>query len=400
MTLKQQIHIEQAKTIPTFRKKFEIVERKGIGHPDTMCDLIMESIEIKLSKLYLKETGSIQHHNLDKALLVAGQTENKFGGGRVLKPMKMIIGNSVTLTKSITKHKIEELATSTANSWFEDNLQFVKRKHLKYQFEMGHASQELRTIFDKKQDIGANDTSALVGYSPITPTEMAVLETEKFLNSKKFKKEFKESGEDIKVMGFRNDKSLDFTIAMAFVDLHVTSEKHYFKRKKEMIQALEEFHKEKEFFDRPNIVINNLDKESHGIQGLYLTVLGTSADSSDSGEVGRGNRANQLISLNRPSGSEAIAGKNSVSHIGKIYNMLCFKMADDIYKKLPGVDEVYVWMYNTIGSPISQPRAVVVQPIAKRGTIQKSEINRIVEENLDKIDEFCKGLMTGKQPVA
>lgn len=399
MTLKHQIYIESAKIVPTFHKKFEIVERKGIGHPDTMCDLIMESIEIKLSKLYLKETGSIQHHNLDKALLVAGQTENKFGGGKVLKPMKMIIGDRVTLTKSITASKIKKLAASTANSWFEDNLRFVKRKHLKYQFEIGHASQELRTIFDKKQNIGANDTSALVGYSPITPTERAVLETEKFLNSKKFKKEFKESGEDIKVMGFRNDKSLDLTIAMAFIDLHVESEKQYFKRKKEMIEVLEEFHGQKEFFYKPNIVINNLDREDQGIQGLYLTVLGTSADSSDSGEVGRGNRANQLISLNRPSGSEAIAGKNSISHIGKIYNILCFKMAEDIYKKLSGIDEVYVWMYNTIGSPISQPKAVVVQPITKH-TIQKSEINKIVEENLSQIDKFCKDLMTGMYPIA
>ncbi|MDE1843865.1 MAG: methionine adenosyltransferase [Thaumarchaeota archaeon] len=400
MNLKNRIYIEPTKIFPTFRKKFEIVERKGVGHPDTMCDLIMESIEIKLSKLYLKETGYIQHHNLDKALLVAGQTENRFGGGRVLKPMKMIIGDRVTITKNITSTKIERLASGTANSWLEDNLRFVKRKDIRYQFEFGHASEELRSLFDKKQDVGANDTSALVGYAPITPTEKTVLETERFLNSKKFKKEFKESGEDIKVMGFRHGKSLDLTIAMAFVDSYVESEKQYFKRKKEMVQALEEFHADNTLFKKPNIIINNLDKENQGIRGLYLTVLGTSADSADSGEVGRGNRANQVISLNRPSGSEAIAGKNSVTHIGKIYNKLCFKMAEEIYQKLSGIDEVYIWMYNVIGNPISQPSAVVVQPVTKQGKVHESDINRIIQENLSKIDEFCKDLMTGRHTIA
>ncbi len=399
MSLKCPIQIETAKSVPTFRKKFEIVERKGIGHPDTICDLVMESIENKLSKLYLKETGSIQHHNLDKALLVAGQTENKFGGGKVLKPMKMIIGDRITLTKKITRQKIEELSSTTANSWFEDNLRFVKKNNIEYQFEFGHASEELRTLFDKKQNIGSNDTSALVGYFPITPTEKIVLETERFLNSKKFKKEFVESGEDIKVMGFRNDISLDLTVSMAFVDSYVESENHYFKRKKEMVCALEEFHSGKTSFKKLKITINNLDKENQGMKGLYLTVLGTSADSSDSGEVGRGNRANQLISLSRPSGSEAIAGKNSVSHIGKIYSILCFKMAKEIYEKFSGMDEVYVWMYNVIGDPISQPKAVIVQPITKKN-IRESKIDKIIQENLSNIDDFCKDLMNGKYVVA
>ena len=28
--------------IPAFKKRFEIVERKGKGHPDTICDLVMD----------------------------------------------------------------------------------------------------------------------------------------------------------------------------------------------------------------------------------------------------------------------------------------------------------------------------------------------------------------------
>jgi S-adenosylmethionine synthetase len=395
------IFIERTKVIPTFERKFEIVERKGIGHPDTICDLVMDEISIELSKMYLKKTGSIQHHNLDKALLVAGQTENRFGGGKVTKPMKLVIGDRATFTPTFPRSKIEEIAIKTANSWFKNNLRFIKKNNIKYHFELGSASPQLQSIFKDREEIRSNDTSALVGYAPLTKTETAVLDTERYLNSKKFKSEFQESGEDIKVMGFRNENQLDLTVAMAFVDLYVNSEDHYFKRKSEMVQALTEFHRNKGYFDHVNLVINNLDRKGVGMRGLYLTVLGTSADCSDSGQVGRGNRANQLISLNRPAGSEATAGKNSVSHIGKIYSIMCFNLAKAIYENVTGMDEVYVWMYNLIGNPVDKPKAVIVQPVAKQKIkVEASEINKIIEEKLAKMDDFCKQLMSGKIKVA
>lgn len=396
---KSDIFIQQSRDTPTFDKRFEIVERKGIGHPDTICDLVMEEIEVSLSKLYFDTTGTVQHHNLDKALLVAGQSENRFGGGKLTRPLKLILGDRVTTCKSISMDKIQDTAVKTATSWFENHLRFVKKEHVQYQFEIGQASQELRSIFEESV-IGSNDTSALVGYAPLTQTEDAVLQTERYLNSKKFKSEFKESGEDVKVMGFRKDDSLELTVAMAFVDSYVLSEQSYFKRKKEIVQAIVDLHNKLGKFRTVKVDLNNLDRNGLGLKGMYLTVLGTSADSSDSGQVGRGNRANGLISLSRPSGSEAVAGKNSVSHIGKIYNILCFKMADEIHKGVPGIDEVFVWMYNTIGSPVNQPKAIVVQPISRKEIPQVSKINNIIEENLSKMDDFCKYLISGKALVA
>ncbi len=397
---KSNIFVERSGDIPTFEKRFEIVERKGGGHPDTICDPVMEEVEISLSKLYLQKTGVIQHHNMDKAVLVAGQSINRFGGGKITRPIKLILGDRATFCEGVSRTQIKEMITKTATSWFESHLRFVKEEHLQYQLEIGQASQELRSIFGTSKEIGANDTSALVGYAPLTETENAVLQTEKYLNSKKFKSEFKESGEDVKVMGFRKNDSLELTIAMAFVDSYVSSEQNYFQRKNDIIQAISEFHKKLGKFRDVKIVLNNLDKKGMGLDGLYITVLGTSADSSDSGQVGRGNRANQLISLSRPSSSESIAGKNSVSHIGKIYNMLCFKLADEICNKVSGIDEVFVWMYNTIGQPINHPKAVVVQPLTRQETLQVSEINNIIEENLSKMDDFCSYLMSGKAMVA
>ncbi len=383
--------------IPTFKKRFEFVERKGIGHPDTICDLVMDQISVELSKLYLKETGAIQHHNMDKSMLVAGQTENKFGGGKVTKPMKFVIGDRATFEAKGKKLLIEDLAVTTAKSWFENNLRYVQDEHIQYQLEIGTSSQELCSIFKTSESFVANDTSTLVGYAPFTKTESAVLETEQYINSKKFKTEFPESGEDVKVMGFRKKNDLEVTIAIAFVDSYVNSEAHYFTRKNEMKQSIDEFHKGGDF-DKVNISINNLDSKNKGFEGLYLTVLGTSADSADSGQVGRGNMVNRVISPCRPAGAEAIAGKNPVSHIGKIYNAMSFKLAEQIHNDLPDI-EVLVWMYNVIGKPVNEPQAIVVQPISENKldvSKLKNQINEIVEKNLDKMNEFCMDLALGK----
>jgi len=399
--MSSRIFVETIKGLPTFEKRFEIVERKGIGHPDTICDLVMNQVSIELTKMYLKETDAIQHHNMDKSMLVAGQSEIKFGGGNITKQMKLVIGDRATFEVKGQKLPVEDIAISTAKKWFDNNLRYVKDEHVKYQLEIGTSSHELRSIFDNPKSFVANDTSALVGYAPFTKTESAVLETEQYINSQKFKKEFPESGEDVKVMGFRNENNLELTIAMAFVDSHVESEGKYFKRKEEMHQAISEFHKKSDF-GKIEISMNNLDVKNSGINGIYLTVLGTSADNADSGEVGRGNMANRVISLSRPAGSEATAGKNPVSHIGKIYNALSFRIAEEIQKTLPEMDEVLVWMYNIIGKPVNDPRAVIVQPISNKeldATKFESSIEEIVDKNLDNIDEFCMQLASGKIDV-
>ena len=54
---------------------FEVVERKGIGHPDTLADGISESISRELCNQYLEEFGQILHHNVDKVLIIAGKSQ-------------------------------------------------------------------------------------------------------------------------------------------------------------------------------------------------------------------------------------------------------------------------------------------------------------------------------------
>jgi len=252
--------------------------------------------------------------------------------------------------------------------------------------------------------IGANDTSAAVGYAPLTDTERLVLATEHYINSPEFKKVYPEVGEDIKVMGMRRFRELTLTIAMAFVDKLVASEKAYFARKAEIKKAIEDFVAGQGCnFSKVTIDINTLDVPGRGADGMYLTVLGTSAEGGDCGQVGRGNKVNGVIALNRPMNSEAAAGKNPVAHVGKIYSLLTHDIARTIYDNVPGIGEVYVWLCSQIGHPIDRPliasAQLILNPSTKLEEVRQP-VEAIMEKELANIYHFTERLTRGEFTVA
>jgi S-adenosylmethionine synthetase len=389
---------------PVEDQPIEICERKGVGHPDSICDSMMDNISVALSKEYLKRFGTIMHHNIDKGLLVAGEVECKFGGGRVVQPMLVVFGDRATFTVGADTVPVEDIVRDTAKTWFKQNLRMVNpEEHVRYQIELKRGSDALTDIFKRKgKYLGANDTSAAVGFAPMTMTERTVLETERFLNSADFKKRYPEVGEDIKVMGMRKNKHLNLTIAVAFVDRYVNGEASYFKRKDEVKQEVLGFVHSNTRLDSVDVNINTADLPARGLPGLYLTVLGTSADGADCGQVGRGNRVNGIIPLNRPTCSEAAAGKNPASHVGKIYNLLTYQIANRIQRETSGVREVYVWLLSEIGRPINEPKIASVQLVLDEGTALKeisSSVEELVSAELSDIDKFSDQLAHGRIPV-
>ncbi len=398
------IMINELKKVALEDQKTEICERKGLGHPDYICDDVMNEVSVALSKEYLKRFGRIMHHNIDKGLLAAGETEVKLGGGEVLKPMLMVFGDRATFEVGEETVPVEEIAITTAKEWFKKNMRYVEpERHVRYQVELKRGAASLIDIFHRGgKYLGANDTSAAVGFAPLSQTENIVLETEKLLNSESFKREHPESGEDIKVMGLRQNQNLHLTVSMAFVDRFIDSEETYFKKKAEILEETKQFVDSKVDMKNVTVDLNTLDEGGRGLGGMYLTVLGTSADGGDCGQVGRGNRVNGIIPMNRPTSSEAAAGKNPVSHVGKIYNALTYRMASQIYQEVPGVREVYVWLLSQIGQPINRPMITNAQLVLKKGTSLESvhkDVKDVIESELDKIDVFCEDLAFGRITV-
>ncbi len=361
----------------------------------------MNQISIDLSKEYLKRFDTVLHHNVDKSLLAAGVATPKFKGGKVIEPMKFVFGDRATFKVGEEEIPVNEIAVKSASNWIKKNLRFVDpEKQVVYQSEIKPGSIALADIFDRKGEyLGANDTSAAVGYAPFTSTERIILDLEKHLNSPSFKKSFPESGEDIKLMGLRKRDHLNITVAMAMVDRFIDSEADYFKKQGEIKDAINVFVDKKYGFDKVSIDINALDVKGRGIDGLYLTVTGTSAEAGDSGQVGRGNNVVGVIPLNRPMSSEAAAGKNPVSHVGKIYNALCYRIADRVMDEVSGIKETYVWLLSQIGKPINEPSVVSAQIIPENGIELKSVsklIDEIIADEFDHLHEFCRDLAEGK----
>jgi S-adenosylmethionine synthetase len=391
---------------PTTRElPIEIVERKGVGHPDSICDGVMEHAAVALARAYCCRFGRVTHFNLDKGMLAAGSAERWFGGGRLVEPMRLIFGDRATFSRDGVDVPVEDIVGGAARDWIRRNLPRVDpASDLAFQFELRPGSPELQwTAEGDPGTAPANDTSAAVGYAPLTPTEELVLATESFLNGREFKTEFPDTGEDVKVMAFRVEQDVRLTVAMPFLASHTTSENQYFRRKVEASIALMA-HLDRLPF-RPaslDLKINTLDAPGCAAAGTYLSLLGTSAEDGDSGEVGRGNRVNGLISLNRPASAEAAAGKNPVSHVGKLYNVLSFRLAHAIHRRVTGVREVSVWLGSQIGVPVNEPPVAAVQVILAPGARidrVRRQASAIVEEGLAGLGALTNRLIDGSDRI-
>lgn len=387
---------------PVYEQEVEIVERKGIGHPDTICDLLAENLSVNLCGIYLEKFGAIMHHNVDKALLVGGKANAVFGGGQVIEPIEIYLVGRAILEKDGVTIDPQELVERTVKDWISKHIRNLDpEKHVKIYARIKPGSKDLVELFERFQKSGevplANDTSFGVGFAPFDDLETAVFQTERFLNSEGMKREHPEIGEDIKVMGVRIRDRIRLTVALAFVSKYVKDKEDYFQKKEAIRQKVQKFIQEK-LGKEVEIHINTADSK-HG--EVYITVTGTSAEQGDDGQVGRGNRVNGLITPYRPMSLEAAAGKNPISHIGKIYNAVANEIARRVVQEVPEVKEAYCYMVSQIGKPINEPQVCDVKVrTTKQVKGLEEPIVQIVKEELEKMPYIWKGFLEGKYTVA
>lgn len=385
------IVVEAGSAAGPAERDVEICEHKGLGHPDTITDAVCEAASRELSLAYRSAYGVILHHNVDKGLLVGGRSEPRFGGGRILAPAKIIIAGRATRADA----RVEPAATAVA----------AARHHLAVELgfaeasfdvtaEIGEGAANLKEIFARQGEIPlANDTSIGVGFAPYTALESLVLSTAELLGLPAFRKSFPCAGLDFKVMGLRRGAAVTLTIALAMIDRHVADVGDYFA-KKEAIRAQVAARAP----SGTTVQINTLDDPgAKGESGVYLTVSGTSAEMGDDGQVGRGNRASRLITPARPMSLEACAGKNPVSHVGKIYNVLAMMIAREIHERVPAPAWVNVELLSAIGSPIDQPQVASVEigPAAALTPDVERTVKVIVDERLQHVTDITDLVLAG-----
>ena len=377
---------------PTSRFPVEFVERKGKGHPDTLSDKAAEELSIGLCEYYLQNFGRVYHHNVDKCVLVGGQAEAWFGGGKVKEPIQILLVGRAASNIGGRKIPIEQLAEETTKSWLKKDLHFLDPdKNVVVQTKIRSGSVDLVKNFDLEDEIPlANDTSFGVWYGPNTELENLVLNVERELNTLDVKKRHPAIGEDIKVMGVRRGSSVNLTIACAIISEFVRNEIEY-SETKEVVKDIAQKVAAKYTSMPVAIKVNTADNVEKKL--FYLTVTGTSAEHGDDGQVGRGNRANGMITPFRPMTLEATAGKNPINHTGKIYNIVASNIVAEILKDYPEIEQTSCYIVSEIGKPINQPQAINVEMYSKRNSKLESDVSSIVEQNMKELPTLWKRIV-------
>jgi len=386
---------------PIEEQEVEIVERKGIGHPDSISDGIAESVSRALCQVYMEKfDGKIMHHNTDEVQITAGESDPHFGGGEIIKPIDILLTGRGVSEYEGKKIGIDRIAITAAKEYLKKNIiNLDVESSTVVECKIGSGSGDLVDVFKRDGMPSSNDTSFGVGFAPFSETEKIVMATEELLNSKSFKKKYPQVGEDIKVMGLRENSKIILTTAVAMVSKYIDGIDSYLNVKDELNDIITDLALKKTDREVETFINTGDDNSSDTEKGYYLTVTGTSAEMGDDGSVGRGNRANGLITPNRPMSMEATSGKNPINHVGKIYNLLSNKMAEDITKEIDGIKQVHIMLLSQIGVPIDHPKAASAQIIVEDGYSMESvnkDVEGVMNNWLEDIRKITEMMVEGK----
>jgi S-adenosylmethionine synthetase len=391
------IRVEPIDRIAVEDQEVEIVERKGIGHPDSICDGIAESVSRRLCQAYRERVGRVLHHNTDETQLVAGRAAPAYGGGEMQEPIYVLLTGRATKEFEGTKIPAERLALEAARDYLGEHIPELDfGTDVVVDVKLGEGSGDLVTVFgdDGKRIPMANDTSFGVGHAPLSETEQVVLTAERRLRTE-FAADHPAVGPDIKIMGKREDDHVDVTVAAAIIDRYVGDLEEY----KATVEGIREYVHDLagEYTDREvTVYVNTADDYEEG--SVYLTTTGTSAEQGDDGSVGRGNRVTGLITPNRSMSLEASSGKNPVNHIGKIYNLLSNDIAHNVVDDVDGIRDLRIRLLSQIGEPIDDPQVADAHLVTEDGVdvaAIEDDVVDIIDDRLAKVGSLTERVIEG-----
>jgi S-adenosylmethionine synthetase len=382
----------------------EVVERKGVGHPDTLCDAIAECASKYYSRFCLSNFGRIAHHWFDKVLLIGGEAVLDFGNAELTHPYTVIFCGKAAFRVGDSEIPVHELLTAAAHDVLSSTLrEFVPEKHLRVDIRVsdfrgpGQRGSRYRpsSIDDlmsaDSADRMSNDCCICSGFSPLSPLEQLVLDTERYVNGPQFKHENPDTGSDVKVIGNRLQNRYSLSVNLPFIAALLASRAQYLERVATLEDSLQAWAAER--ISSPIDVTINPEKTSGR---SYLTVTGTVADTGDVGVVGRGNRTNGLITPMRPMSIEAAAGKNPLDHSGKIYAVIAQRLAAEVAGLSQTTAEVYI--VTAKERPLSDPEQVLIlvgpqcELIHHRGVINEAA-ERVLDTYRLLTLEFTDGVL-------
>lgn len=394
---------------------FEIVERKGRGHPDTLADKLAETLSRTYSQLCRERYGTILRHQFDKLSLMGGKCDVRFGGGNFVSPVRLLINGRATPQVGEDKLLFRDLLVDTAATFLErelKNFDFLTNCRLMWEVTANTTRglqptnvQSARTTPysrfrpSKVSDLPestrplANDTAVGCGWAPYSPLERLIIDIEHKLSADETKKEYPWLGSDIKVMGVRRGEKVTLTLCVPQVSTFVNSSKEYQSNLQIVRDMVQETIKGYKDFFTVEFNINTADGQRDDL--IYMLYTGSCIESGDEGQVARGNRLGGVISSRRPFSIEGLSGKNPQYHAGKLYSAMAWDIAQELWRQTKTPAEVFI--VSQSDKPIDEPWSVLVNSTKP---IDPSLVNQIAERIITDVRGTTDKILAGAYDLA
>ncbi|MGW0824206.1 methionine adenosyltransferase [Streptomyces sp. NPDC002845] len=353
-----------------------IVERKGLGHPDTLADHLAERLSRAYSRYTVELFGAVLHHNFDKLALLGGASEVRYGSGRMTAPVRVLVNGRAAPVCGGERIPVLEIVEAEVREFFAERLPEVLG-HLDISFNItsnsspgavltGDAVPDRTRWFNPRSvdDLRecrvrcSNDTSLGTGWAPENPFESFVRElVNHFSGQSDFTQSHAWCGSDVKLMGYWDGESTDIVLCVPQKSRYVSSRADYIRNTETVLAECHRLAGLRLPGAEARFRLNARDMPEK--DELYLTYTGSSIESGDEGVVGRGNRVNGLITPLRPMNLEGANGKNPVYHVGKLYNIAAQRLADRLHETTDGHAEVH--LVSVTGQRLDQPWRILVR---------------------------------------
>lgn len=395
----------------------EVVERKGSGHPDTLTDGVAEAISRAYSQYCLDNFGAILHHNTDKTAMLGGAADVGFGHGELTASIQVLVNGRITTGLGDHVIPVVDIVTTAVKEFLGDALPLLDtdrwvevRTRLTQAPSPGavhtaageqDASRQRwfapRSLDDlaERHRMFANDTSAGVAYAPPGTADQLAAGIESHLSSEEFRAAYPFYGTDIKLMVVRDGRVVHLTACVPQIARHTPDLGTYVARRTQIQGIIEDLAAEIAPDHQVKVSVNTRDQDAR--PELYLTAIGSSIESGDEGVVGRGNRANGLISMLRPWSAEGVSGKNPVYHVGKLYNLAAAEAARRLHEET-GLT-CAVALVSQSGRDLDNPWQAIVQTSGTE-PVPEAHARRVLREVMAGLDDLRSGLLTGKLVTA
>jgi S-adenosylmethionine synthetase len=399
-------------------RPIEIVERKGIGHPDTLSDALAEHLSVTYAYYTLSRFGAILRHQFDKTGLMCGRSKVSFGHGEQLEPIRVLLNGRASARLGNEEIPVQDMLVGATRDFFRKRfpmLDPINDFRIIYEVRHGLHSTTGGVFGDKVDDnasihyrfhprtladlpethrVESNDTSLGCSWFPYTPLEQLVLNVESTLNGSELKTQWPWLGTDIKIMATRRGDDIFIVVAAPILSRVTFTADDYFARvelvRKHVLRLGSQVAPQ---YRMKEVIVNSGDDLK--TRKLYLNLTGSSIESGDEGLVGRGNRMGGLIAPFRPYTMEGLAGKNPRYHVGKVYSAAAFHIAQTLFDDFSIGSNVF--LVNRMAEPLSKPWYAIVE--TNPGTVDEKSIQSVAENVLSKLDHVTDGLLKGKYPL-